>query len=270
VWDLLDYDWAPAEHPFTLALRGWARQVPDSRLVVEQRPPSAVVELPATWDEYLKRLDGHDRSNLRRLQRRLEDRGSWEHEVFEGVEEIDRALDVYLAIEARSWKRSRGEGIGRSPKRVAFYRDLLARLARRGCATVSTLKRGEERVSGRISIRLGETEYGVQTTYDPRHKDLSPGTLVKSLCMQRAIARGVRRYELLALFSEDKRRWAPVFQPNLRIVVRSLRGPRRRALAVVAQALRLGRRRQNTTVGSDSTGGNGEGSSARAGLWSGR
>jgi hypothetical protein len=233
-WDVLDWVWAPAEHPFTAGLRDWAQQSRDRRLMEEEQPPSALVELPASWEEYTGRL--RYRKELQRLRRRLEQRGRWEHEVYEEAEEMSGALDLYLAVEAQSWKPSQGQGICPSPRKVSFYRDLLVRLAGHGRASFDFLKLGDERIAGCLALRLGETVYGAQTAYDLRYKALGPGTFCKSLSVQRAIARGARRYDLLALFAEDKVRWMPTYRPNQRIVVHQVRGPRRRVFAAAARA----------------------------------
>jgi CelD/BcsL family acetyltransferase involved in cellulose biosynthesis len=233
-WDVLDWREAPIEHPFTSALRAWAGHSAARQLSERERSPSAVVELPGTWDEYLAQRSRNERSNLRRQLKRLDGHGPWEHEIRESAEDMPQAFQEYLAIEARSWKPAQGQGIGRSPRTIAFYRDLLVRCARRGLATVHLLKLGDEHVAGEITLRLGGCAWGQQWTYDERHTDLAPGSVLKGLILRREIEQGTTRYELLALFAENKKRWTRVFQPNIRLGVRQTGGLRRRLFAAGA------------------------------------
>ena len=235
-WDVLDWCWAPVEHHFTGALRAWARASAARQLAEEERSASAVVELPESWEEYLARWKHSERSSLRRHEKRLTRLGAWEGETYESETDILRGLELFLAIEARSWKPAQRQGVGRSPRIVAFYRDLLVRLARQGRACVSLLRAGPEWLSGEISLRLGDTFWGYQTAYDSRFRQVAPGVIIKTLAFQKAIRDGARRYELMALFPEDKRHWTPIFQPNAKICVRRLEGARRRLFALLGSA----------------------------------
>ncbi len=232
-WDVLDWGWAPVEHAFTQALRAWARSSDACRPIEHERPPSAVVELPESWEEYLAQLSRNERKKLRRQLKRFEGPDDWVHEIKESVEDMPRALADYLAIERRSWKPAHRQGIGRRPQIAAFYRDLLIRCARQGRVSVHFLEIGGERVAGEVSLRLGAAVWSQQIAFDERRSDLGPGSVLTGVVLHREIERGTARYELMALFPESKKRWIPVFHDNMRLGIRQVGGLRRRLFAVV-------------------------------------
>jgi hypothetical protein len=100
----------------------------------------------------------HNSRELRRLERKLTRSGSWHHDTYELPTEMDRALDLYLSIEANNWKSSEGQGVGKSPRTKELYQDLLRRLFPEGRVTVSFPTQGAEHLSAEISTRLGGGE----------------------------------------------------------------------------------------------------------------
>jgi CelD/BcsL family acetyltransferase involved in cellulose biosynthesis len=172
-----------------------------------------------TWDEYLQRLGTRTRKNVKRYLHQLEARGGYALETFDRAEDMGRALDLYLDIEGRSWKRPAGQGIGKDARNEGFYRDLLPRLARSGRSAISFLRLRDRHIAALIEHSMNGVVYAAQTAFDDETAALSPGAALQALCLKRRIELGAREYELFAKFLKDKLRWTSHVRPNRDFVV---------------------------------------------------
>jgi hypothetical protein len=143
---------------------------------------------------------------------------------------MTEALARYVDVESRSWKPAAGQGIAKNERTLAFYRDLLPRLAREGRACISLLRLGDKRVAAMVDLVLGNTVWGAQKTYDKEVARLSAGNFLEALVLERWTRRGARSYELQAQYVSDKGRWTRLSHPNARITLYQLRSPRQYAV----------------------------------------
>jgi CelD/BcsL family acetyltransferase involved in cellulose biosynthesis len=210
--------------------RGLAEGCPaeeDLSLLGEDGSPSPFVPLEGlTWDEYLSRLGARTRKNVRRYLHHLEAGGGYALETFDRAEDMERALDLYLGIEARSWKRPAGQGIGKDARNEGFYRDLLPRLAHRGWTSISFLRFRNRRIAALIEHSMNGVVYAAETTFDEETAPLSPGAALQALCLERRMELGAREYELFAMFLKDKLRWTSHVRHNRDFVVEQRGGLR--------------------------------------------
>jgi CelD/BcsL family acetyltransferase involved in cellulose biosynthesis len=173
-----------------------------------------------SWEQFLAGLGARTRKNVKRCLRDLEAEGGSSLEVFDEPQRMGLALDFYLELELRSWKKRAGQGVGKNARNAAFYRELLPRLAAGGRAAVSFLRRRDRRVAALIEYRLGDAVYAIQTVFDDEAAGVSPGAALQALCLKRWIAQGAGDYELCANFLEDKLRWTSHLRQNREVVIR--------------------------------------------------
>jgi CelD/BcsL family acetyltransferase involved in cellulose biosynthesis len=219
-WDVLALRELTPDGGVAHALGEWCPGQEDLTLVGEDASPSPFVPLHGlTWDDYLQRLGARTRKNVKRYIHHLEDRGGYALETFDTTEDMGRALDRYLDIEARSWKGPARQGIGKDARNEGFYRDLLPRLARRGRSAISFLRLGDRHIAALIEHTMNGVVYAPQTTFDDETAALSPGAALQALCLKRRMELGAREYELFAKFLKDKLRWTSHVRPNRDFVV---------------------------------------------------
>ncbi len=210
-------------------LREWAASARGLRLEVEPSEPSPYLDLTPGWQAVLQTFSKVRRAELRRSERALNAGGGWAFEVEEG-EGIGEALASYVDVEARSWKPAAGQGVAKNQRTLAFYRDLLPRLAAEGRTSVSFLRHGDKRVAAMIDLVLGHTVWGAQKTYDRELARLSPGNFLERLTFERWTNGGARSYELQAQYVSDKGRWTRLSHGNARLAVYQLRTLRQRVM----------------------------------------
>jgi CelD/BcsL family acetyltransferase involved in cellulose biosynthesis len=228
-WDWIDLDDVDPDSVVVRCLGEWASGSGRHRLELVSQPPSPYLDLSEGWDAVRQGFGRHRRSELRHQLRLLDSAGEWRVEVQEGQSTAE-ILASYLEVEARSWKPAAGQGITRSQATQAFYRDLLPELGREGRAVASFLWLNGQRIAAMIEFVIDGTVWGVHKAYDAEAARFAPGNCLANMCLERWAKQGMKSYELLGLFLEDKSHWTHLSRPNTRLRIRQLRSLRQRLL----------------------------------------
>jgi CelD/BcsL family acetyltransferase involved in cellulose biosynthesis len=229
LWDYLGLVETDPQSSLMHELSAWAASTPWLREEVQSTAPSPYVDLSRGWEETQREFTKQRRAELRRSRRALDSAGPWDFEFVTGPE-IAEALERYRELEARSWKRKAGQGIGKSDRELAFYRGVVPRLARDGRAQISFLRLAGRPIAGMIDFALGKTVWGSQKTYDSDHSRFSPGNFLEAAVLERWAREGARSYELQAQFLGDKGRWTRLSRPNVLFRTTQMRSLRHRLL----------------------------------------
>jgi CelD/BcsL family acetyltransferase involved in cellulose biosynthesis len=192
--------------PAMEALRAAAARCRSRAYVLERCP---YVVLDGDVNTYEQRLTGKRRANLRRLRRRLEDRGRVEVTVHGGADELDLLLDEGFAVEASGWKGAEGTGtaILEEPATERFYRDVAAWASGRGWLRLAFLRLDGRALAFDFAIEAGGVHYLLKTGYVAEERSAAPGVLLRRAMLARAFDEGLRRYEFLGDHVGWKREW---------------------------------------------------------------
>ncbi len=191
--------------PGSALLPAAGRPLPGAFARVVEGAPTAVIPTPqgdlAAWYKTLKKGWRH---TVARLGRRCLGAGAVELVTCRDPRARGPLLDLYLDLEARSWKR--GHGVARHPARLALHRALCAPdhpLA----LTFQFLLLDGFAVSGFVFGEFAGTLYGLEICYDAAFQALGPGNLMSLASAGEAIARGHRSLNLFADFAYYKGNW---------------------------------------------------------------
>jgi glycosyltransferase involved in cell wall biosynthesis len=167
--------------------------------------PNTTIPLPfVTLADYFKSLGGDSRHTVGRRCRKLLAAGRVEVVSSSDPAARGALLDMYLAIETRSWKASVGAGVDRNPERLALFRALYASPLTTPLLII--LLDGVP-IVGQAVIEFEGTWYGIETAYDSAYSDLAPGYLLHLVVLGEAIARGQRALNLLHAYAYFKKSW---------------------------------------------------------------
>lgn len=178
---------------------------------------SPFIPLEGEWSDYRRRLTSKRRSNLRRLRAKLESLGPVSVDVQSGDEDLDRFLDEFITLESAGWKGERGSAIASSADTLRFYREVARWSAARGSLRLCFLRVDGRPVAGDLSIEECGRHYLIKTGFDPDHRSLAPGVLLRYVMIERAYALGLSSYELLGNDNAWKREWAEQSHERLRV-----------------------------------------------------
>jgi CelD/BcsL family acetyltransferase involved in cellulose biosynthesis len=109
------------------------------------------------------------------------------------AERVGDALDALNRYHTQRWGDVHYVG-----QRRAFHLQFAAGMAERGALRVSELQHQGETISVVYDVRLGDTEYNLQSGFHADTRGISPGYLHFGYCIERACHDGLRRFDFLA------------------------------------------------------------------------
>ena len=152
------------------------------------------LELPATWDEFLKLLTGKERHEIRRKLRRLNEAARVNFRVVESRAEVSEAIDLFLAL----FKLNRSDKSDfMTDQRASFFRSLAAAMAEARILKLFFLDLDETPAAAVMCFDYNSTVYLYNNGYDNQYRSLSVGLLSKVFAIQDSIQRGKNTYDFL-------------------------------------------------------------------------
>ena len=185
---------------------------------LDREDVSYELALPTSWEEYLGRLKGSERHEIRRKLRRLEEAAQIESRTVDDPQEVRHAMDTFL----RLFGASRPDKAAfMTSRRVRFFRSLSEDMAEAGFLRLSFLDLNAKTAAAVMCFHDDSTVYLYNNGYDNRFRSLSVGFLSKVLSIQQAIREGKKKFDFLKGTEEYKRRLGgkrvPLHRCRLRI-----------------------------------------------------
>jgi len=161
---------------------------------VSQEETSAVLMLPSTWDEYESTLDSKERHELRRKRRRL----AREHPDAQMRSATEETLDADLKIFVDMHRGAEGmKGHFMRPEIATFFERIARAFMPLGWLRLDFLEIGERAVAATFGFQLEGSFYLYNSAYEPEARRLSPGLVLVSELVKRAIDEGRARFDFL-------------------------------------------------------------------------
>jgi len=164
-----------------------------------------VIQLPATWDEYLNGLDKKQRHEIRRKMRRLESSADTQWRIADDPATLDEDIDAFIRLHRKS-----------NPEKDAFMDEQMMRFFRDMCHAFfgnGWLHLTFIHINGNAAATMLNFDYDnsilvYNSGYDPeRYAALSPGIVLLSYCIRHAIETGKRQFDFLRGDEEYKFRF---------------------------------------------------------------
>jgi CelD/BcsL family acetyltransferase involved in cellulose biosynthesis len=205
-----DWDWIQWMGPtdlFSAALGGLRG------LVWQPIPPTYVLDLPSTWEEFRGGLKRNIRESLRHCYNSLKRDGhSFQVTPASSPDAVKEALEVLFVLHAL---RAGMQGTTEHPNRFAgaglrqFLQEVCGELAARDMVRVFQLQIGGRVVASRIGFEIADSLYLYYSGFDPEWSKYSVMTTTVAEAIKYAIARGLKTVNLSPGNDVSKTRWAP-------------------------------------------------------------
>ena len=175
----------------------------DCTVFSESEDVTMELDLPSTWDEFLKLLTGKERHEIRRKLRRLNEAARVNFRVVESRAEICEAIDLFLAL----FKMNRSDKSDfLTDQRASFFRSLAGAMAEAGLLKLFFLDLDETPAAAAICFDYNSTVYLYNNGFDNQYRSLSVGLLSKVFAIQDSIERGKNTFDFLKGTETYKRR----------------------------------------------------------------
>lgn len=215
-----------------------ALEAAGARAGVRRPIPAPAIELPDSFDAYLRTLPASRRQNLRRHLKRLDSGAVTLREA--GVDELGAVLDRWQAFREQQWA-AQGKDINPehlSPRFRAFIEDVARALVPDGCASVWEFGAGAEAAGVYVNFCDAENYFWYLGGFAPQHAGLGLGKIAIGHGIRTSIEAGRRWYDF-ARGAEPYKYWYGASDRWLGgVVLGSGRVRSRAALAAAAVAAR--------------------------------
>ena len=155
------------------------------------------LELPIDWDSYVASLGRNLRRELRRLERELLSTDRVVLHWVTRLDELPQAMDILVDLHQRRRAMLGEEGCFASARFLAFYRDVVPELLRRGQVQFYWLELDGRPVAAEYQLVGGGTLYAYQAGVDPESMEHQPGKLINLAILRQAIEHGYRAFDFL-------------------------------------------------------------------------
>lgn len=180
-----------------------------------------VLDLPATYEEYLKTLGKSLRYDVKRLEKPPFAEGRARIETVDEGSAAE-AVDFFFDAHKKRWSKRGLPGAFLGRKIRDFHHEWAVTAARYGWLRMSLLELEGRRIGAIYAMRFGSACYFYQSGFDPAQSAISPGSLLVAHTIRRAIEEGLATFDFLRGDEPYKRRWKPQkTYRNLRVLMGS-------------------------------------------------
>lgn len=158
--------------------------------IIEEVDTAPYIELPKSWDEYLLSLNRHNRHELRRKIRRLEEEGAFK--VCTEGEPTDIKEFFRLMVLSNEQKRN-----FLSNKMREFFQDIFNTFWTKKMLNLCFLKLKGENIAAVLLFEYKNELLLYNSGFDPKYAKFSPGLLLKAYVVKQAIEEGKGRFDFL-------------------------------------------------------------------------
>lgn len=163
-------------------------------ITLDQEETSAVLVLPSSWEEYEGSLDSKGRHELRRKRRRL----AREHPDVRVRSATEETLAADLKTFVDMHRGAEGmKGHFMRPDIATFFERMADAFMPLGWLRLDLLEIGGSAVAATFGFQLERTFYLYNSAYEPEVRRLSPGLVLVSELVQRAIDEGREQFDFL-------------------------------------------------------------------------
>ena len=164
---------------------------------------SLELDLPSTWDGYLRILKGKQRHEVKRKLRRLNEAGEINYRVVEALDGVKGVMDTFLDL----FRKSRSDKDAfMNPGMESFFKSLALAMAEIKILRFCILELDARPIAVVMCFDYNDTIYLYNNGYDPQFNSLSVGVISKALIIKDSIQRGKKKYDFLKGAETYKRR----------------------------------------------------------------
>jgi CelD/BcsL family acetyltransferase involved in cellulose biosynthesis len=163
-------------------------------ITLNQEDTSAVLVLPPSWEEYEGALDSKERHELRRKRRRL----AREHPDVQMRSATEETLETDLKTFVEMHRGAEGmKGHFMRPEIATFFERMAHAFMPLGWLRLDLLEIGGSAVAATFGFQLERAFYLYNSAYEPEARRLSPGLVLVSELVKRAIDEGREQFDFL-------------------------------------------------------------------------
>jgi len=193
-WDLVDLCNIPQDSSTFVRLQ----ELADERgyqALVEVEDVCPIIDLPATWDDYLMTLDKKQRHEVRRKLRKADREADTRFVIVGPDHDLQAEMQAFIDLHQKS-APEKDEFM--DPQMQGFFLDVAQMLQAQGWLQLAFVEMHGEKAAALLNFDYGDAILVYNSGYDPdRYRHLSPGINVTARCIEHAIQLGRAKFDFL-------------------------------------------------------------------------
>ncbi len=158
------------------------------------KAPVFSLTLPKSWEEYLAGLPRHDRHELQRKLRRLEDGRQVELYRTMDPQKLAGDLNIFFRL-LRASRETKAAFL--DPKMEKFFRDLAAVFFPKNVILLEFLLLDQLPIAAKFAFRWNSSLLLYNSGFDPAYAQLTPGFALAAFCLKEAIAQDLNKFDFM-------------------------------------------------------------------------
>jgi CelD/BcsL family acetyltransferase involved in cellulose biosynthesis len=193
-WDLADLCNIPQASLTPVRLQAMAESR-GFQTLVEVEDVCPIIQLPATWDEYLMALDKKQRHEVRRKLRRADATADTRFIIVGPDHDLDAEMQAFIDLHQKSTPE---KDQFMEPRMQDFFFEVARELQACGWLQLAFVEMDGQKAAALLNFDYGDSILVYNSGYDPqRFRHLSPGIVVTARSIEHAIALGRREFDFL-------------------------------------------------------------------------
>jgi CelD/BcsL family acetyltransferase involved in cellulose biosynthesis len=193
-WDLVDLCNIPQDSTTFVRLRELA-EARGYATLVEVEDVCPIIELPASWDDYLMSIDKKQRHEIRRKLRRADGSADTRFVVIGPGHDLEAEMRTFIDLHQKS-APDKDEFM--DPRMQGFFLDVAQVLQDAGWLQLTFVEMDGIKAASLLNFDYGGDILVYNSGYDPmQFSHLSPGIVVTARCIEHAIDLGRRKFDFL-------------------------------------------------------------------------
>lgn len=157
---------------------------------IEEVDVAPYIDLPKSWEDYLTSLNRHERHELKRKIRRIEEEGVIKVRFTGGFVETDEFFRL-MALSSEEKKDFLSE------KMQLFFREVINGFWKKNELYLDFLRLGDVNIASILLLKFNNQMLLYNSGYDPKFQRLAPGLILKTYAIKEAIEKGLKRFDFL-------------------------------------------------------------------------
>jgi CelD/BcsL family acetyltransferase involved in cellulose biosynthesis len=195
-WDVLYLTDMDPTSAFTAAI-GAAARTAGHGTVPERSERIAYMDLPASWDLWLKSLSGDRRYRIRNIRKKCSAAHPTRFFVWDDPATLDQGVDRLVHLHHKRWEKAGQSHAFSSPEYVRFHRSVMAACFRRDRLRLYCLELSGEIVAMYYFYKFRDRVYLMQSGFDPDFGQVKPGQVLLGYIVEHAIGEGHKVLDFL-------------------------------------------------------------------------
>jgi CelD/BcsL family acetyltransferase involved in cellulose biosynthesis len=180
----------------------------------------SIIDLPATWEEYLHSLSKKRRGNLRRAMKLLTgNHHKLEFKKYTGGDDLRNQLLVLFKIHEKRWQAKNISSKFVRPEAREFYFDVSQALSQNNWLDLSFLNIDGKPVSVEWGFNYNDIHWAMTGAFDPGYSNYSVGNLHMMKLIEDTIQNKLKKYDLLTGTENYKSLWTNCKTCNMQIIM---------------------------------------------------